>query len=90
MEVKVYSTPTCVYCHALKEFLREHNIPFEDIDVSQNQTAAEEMIRETNQFGVPVIDIDGQAIIGFDREKITRALEIKDWHQQILVNLISK
>ncbi len=76
--IKVYSTPTCVYCHALKEFLREHNIKFEDIDVSQDQQAAEELVRRTSQYGVPVIDIDGQLIIGFDQEKIRQILNIKD------------
>ena len=76
--IKVYSTPTCAYCHALKEFLREHNIDFTDIDVSQNQQAAEELIRQTNQYGVPVIDINGQIIIGFNRQKICQELKIEE------------
>ena len=76
--VKVYSTPTCAYCHALKEFLKEHQIEFEDIDVSQDQQAAEELVQKTDQYGVPVVDIDGQIIIGFDQKKIRQALNIED------------
>ncbi|HHD92308.1 MAG TPA: NrdH-redoxin [Candidatus Portnoybacteria bacterium] len=76
--IKVYSTPTCAYCHALKEFLREHNIDFTDIDVSQDQQAAEELVHQTNQYGVPVIDINGQMIIGFNRQKICQELKIEE------------
>jgi len=76
--VKVYSTSTCPYCVTLKEFLKEHSIDFEDIDVSQNKTAAEEMIKKSGQMGVPVVDIDGQIIVGFDKEKISQLLNIKE------------
>ncbi len=76
-KVKIYSTPTCVYCYSLKEFLKENNIEFEDIDVSQNEQAAREMIEKSNQMGVPVVDIDGEIVVGFDREKIMKLLNIK-------------
>ncbi len=76
-KVKVYSTPTCPYCFTLKEFLKEHNIEFEDIDVSQNEGAFREMVAKSNQMGVPVVDIDGQIVVGFDKEKITQLLNIK-------------
>lgn len=74
--VKVYSTPTCPYCVTLKNFLKEHNIQFEDIDVAENELAAKEMIEKSGQMGVPVVDIDGQIIIGFDQDKIKKILKI--------------
>lgn len=76
--VKVFSTPSCPYCVTLKEFLKKHDIEFEDIDVSQDKTALDEMVKKSGQMGVPVIDIDGEIIVGFDKEKITQLLEIKD------------
>jgi len=76
--IKVYSTPTCPYCVTLKNFLKEHDIQFEDIDVSQNEIAQKEMIESSGQYGVPVVDIDGQIIIGFDQDKIKNLLKIKD------------
>ncbi len=72
--VKIYSTPTCPYCIRTKQFLRDNNIVFEDIDVSVNQTAAEEIVRKSGQMGVPVWDIDGEVIVGFDKERIKQAL----------------
>lgn len=76
--VKVYSTPTCPYCVTLKTFLEGHGIVFEDIDVSQDEKAREEMIKKSKQMGVPVVDIDGQIIVGFDKEKISQLLSIKE------------
>ncbi len=76
MEIKVYSTPVCPYCVALKNFLKEHNFVFEEFDLSQDRKAAQEMIEKTGQMGVPVIEIDGQIVIGFDREKISKILNI--------------
>ncbi|MFA4905743.1 MAG: glutaredoxin domain-containing protein [Candidatus Margulisiibacteriota bacterium] len=74
--VKVYSTATCPYCHLAKQFLAENKIEFEDIDVSVNQQAAEEMIQKSQQMGVPVLDIDGTIVIGFDKAKIKQLLKI--------------
>jgi glutaredoxin-like YruB-family protein len=76
--IKVYSTPTCPYCVTLKNFLKEKGIEFEDIDISQSQELLDEMIKKSDQMGVPVIDIDGEIIIGFDREKLVRLLKIKE------------
>ncbi|MBM3246355.1 MAG: NrdH-redoxin [Candidatus Omnitrophica bacterium] len=73
-KVIVYSSPTCPWCLRLKQFLGENNVIFQDIDVSGNQQAAEEMIRKTGQMAVPAIDIEGEIIVGFDREKIKSAL----------------
>lgn len=74
--VKVYSTPTCPWCIRTKEFLKENNITFQDTDVSGNQTALDEMIQKSGQMGVPVLDIEGEIIVGFDKEKIKQALGI--------------
>jgi len=74
--VKVYSTSTCPYCTMVKDFLKKSNIEFEAIDVGQNQEKAQEMMNKTGQMGVPVLDIDGQIIVGFDKEAISKALGI--------------
>ena len=76
--VKVYSTPTCAYCVTLKEFLKSKNIEFQDVDVSKDQAAMEEMIEKSKQMGVPVVEIDGNIIIGFDKAKIVELLNIKE------------
>jgi len=73
-EVKIYSTPTCPFCMMAKKFLRDNNIDFEDIDVSADQAKAQEMVQKAGQMAVPVIDIDGEIIVGFDKEKIRKAL----------------
>ncbi|HQB84819.1 MAG TPA: glutaredoxin domain-containing protein [Candidatus Pacearchaeota archaeon] len=73
-KVKVYSTPTCVYCVTLKEFFKEKGVEFEDVDVSLNEEAAREMIMKTGQMGVPVVEIGEEVIVGFDRDKIIQAL----------------
>ncbi len=75
-DVKVYSTPTCPYCHMMKSFLKENNIKFTDIDVAADQKAAKEMIEKTGQMGVPVIEINGKHIVGFDREAIKKELNL--------------
>ncbi len=74
--VKVYSTPTCPYCIRVKQFLKESAVNFKDIDVSSDQDAAQEMIKRSGQMGVPVVDIDGELIVGFDKEKIKKVLGI--------------
>jgi len=77
MVVKVYSTPTCPYCHMAKDFLKKNNIEFEDIDVSTNHTAANEMIKKSGQMGVPVIDVDGKIIVGYNVTALKEALKLK-------------
>ena len=77
-KIKVYSTPACPYCVTLKEFLKEKGFEYEDIDVSQDQVMADEMVEKSGQMGVPVVDIDGKIIIGFDKEKINEILKIND------------
>ena len=75
-KVTVYSTPTCPWCHKTKDFLKEHNIPFEDVNVAADHKAAQDMIEKSGQMGVPVVDIDGQVIIGFDKNAIKKALKL--------------
>lgn len=72
--VKIYSTPTCPWCMRAKQFLKDNNFAYQDLDVSTNQSAAEEMIKKSGQMGVPVLDIEGEIILGFDKEKIKTAL----------------
>lgn len=72
--IKVYSTRSCPWCIKAKEFFKSKNIEFTDIDVGANQKAAQEMINKSGQMGVPVIDIDGKIIVGFDKETIEEAL----------------
>lgn len=74
MKVKVYSTKTCPWCIKLKEYLKEKKIEFEDIDVGEDQKASEEMVEKSGQMGVPVTEINGQVIVGFDKEAIEKAL----------------
>jgi glutaredoxin-like YruB-family protein len=76
-KVKIYSTPTCPYCKMTKEFLKQNNIEFENKDVSADKAIAEEMVNISGQMGVPVLDIDGTIIAGFDKEAIKKALHIK-------------
>jgi len=76
-KVIVYSTPSCPYCTLVKNFLKEHNIKFEDKNVAFDRAAREEMIQKTGQLGVPVIDIDEKVIIGFNEEQLRQLLNIK-------------
>ncbi len=77
-QVRVFSTKTCPYCVTLKAYLDEKGVKYEDIDVGENQEASKEMIDKSGQMGVPVTDIDGQIIIGFDKPKINQLLDIKE------------
>jgi glutaredoxin-like YruB-family protein len=74
MNVTIYSTPTCPYCKLAKEFLKENKVAFTDVDVSADQAKAQEMIRKSGQMGVPVIDVDGTIIVGFDQKRLKAAL----------------
>ena len=72
--VIIYSTPSCPWCIRAKQFLKENNIVFLEWDVSIYKIAADEMVKKSGQMGVPVLDINGQIIVGFDKEKIKSAL----------------
>lgn len=75
-KVRIYTTPTCPYCHAAKDFLRELKVRFVELDVSKDKKAAGDMIEKSGQMSVPVIDIDGVIIVGFDRGAVKKALKI--------------
>lgn len=75
--VRLYTLPTCHYCNALKDFLKEHHINFEDVDVSKDEEIKKLIIEKTGQLGVPVIEINGEFIPGFDKEKLSNLLNIK-------------
>ncbi|MFA6635631.1 MAG: glutaredoxin domain-containing protein [Candidatus Omnitrophota bacterium] len=72
--VKVYSTPTCPYCIKVKRFLEESGVEYEEKDVASDKDAADEAVKKSGQMGVPVIDIEGEIIVGFDKDAITSAL----------------
>ncbi|MEM4260138.1 MAG: glutaredoxin domain-containing protein [Candidatus Woesearchaeota archaeon] len=75
-QVTVYSTEHCPWCHRLKDFLKQNKVEFKDYNVGEDQKALQEMIHKSGQMGVPVIDIDGKIIVGFDVVTIKKALEI--------------
>lgn len=75
--VIMYTTPTCGFCHMAKEYFKSKDIAFEAKDVTTDPQAYQEIVDKTNQLGVPVIDIDGIVIIGFDRPRIDAALKEK-------------
>ncbi len=77
-KIRIFITPICPYCVTLKSFLQEKGFKFEEVDVSTDEKAANEIIEKTGQMGVPVIDIDGEFIVGFDREKLDKLLNIKE------------
>jgi len=75
--VTIFTTSHCPYCNMTKDFFKENNIKFKEIDVSSDQKAAQEMIKKSGQLGVPVIDIDGTIIVGFNKLALKQALDIK-------------
>ena len=72
--IKIYSTPTCHYCAVAKDYLKDKNIPFEVIDVKEDLKAREHMKQISGQMGVPVIDVDGKIMSGWEEEKFNRLL----------------
>jgi glutaredoxin-like YruB-family protein len=74
MNVKIYSTPGCPWCKKAKNFLEKNDISFTDVDVSVDQSKAEEMIKKSGQMATPVIDIEGKIIVGFDEKRLKKVL----------------
>jgi glutaredoxin 3 len=74
--VIIFSTPTCTHCNHAKRYLRERGVRFRDVDVSKDQAAARDMARRSGQQGVPVIDIGGRIVVGFNRSEVDRLLEL--------------
>lgn len=75
--VKIYTTPTCVYCKMTKEFFKKNNVEYEEHDVASDSKARDEMIQKSHQMGVPVIDVNGEIVVGFDRGHLAQLLGIK-------------
>jgi glutaredoxin-like YruB-family protein len=75
MAVKVYSTPTCPYCKMAKDYLTEKGVTFENVDVSTDAAGRDEMIKKSGQMGVPVIEVDAEIVIGFDKERLEGLLK---------------
>ena len=74
MAITVYSTPTCGFCVKVKNYFTEKGVAFTDYNVAENKEKAEEMVRKSGQMGVPVIDINGKIIVGFNKSEIDKAL----------------
>jgi glutaredoxin 3 len=72
--VTVYSTPSCPYCRQVKEYLRARGIAFRDVDVSRDPMAAHDMVQKSGQRGVPVVEVDDQMVVGFDRGRLDAIL----------------
>ena len=75
--VTIYSTPTCVYCGMAKEFFKKNNVQYTEHNVAEDDAAREEMVQKSHQLGVPVIDINGEIHVGFNRSELEKALGLR-------------
>jgi len=75
-EVIIYTTPTCSWCQATKDYLRAREVDFEEVDVSVDEDRVHELVEKSGQYGVPVLEIDGEMVVGFDRVRIDELLEL--------------
>lgn len=75
MSVKIYTTPTCGYCRMAKDYFKKNNIQFTEYNVAQDMAKAQEMVKKSGQMGVPVLDVNGKVIIGFNKPAIEQALK---------------
>lgn len=73
-QVKIYTTPSCVYCKMVKEFFSKNSVEYEEKNVATDAVARDEMIAKSGQMGVPVVEVDGKIIIGFDQPRLKEAL----------------
>ncbi len=78
MDIKMYSTPTCPWCRKAKEWLKKKRIPFQDFDVVEDEKAREEMINKSGQMAVPVLDIDGEIMVGFQEARLEELTKKKE------------
>ena len=74
--VKIYSTPTCVYCKMAKEFFKKNNISYEEYNVAEDEKAREEMVNKSHQLGVPVIEVGDKIMVGFNEGELRKALNL--------------
>ncbi len=77
MNVTIYSTSTCTWCKKTKEWFKEHDVKYAEVNITEHPEKAEEVVKLSGQTGVPVIDVDGEIIIGFDEDALKKALKIK-------------
>ncbi|KGE71589.1 glutaredoxin family protein [Spirochaeta lutea] len=75
MSITMYTTPSCSFCHKAKRYFKENRVPFTEYDVSRDPRRADEMVRKSGQMGVPVIDIHGKILVGFNQPEVERALK---------------
>lgn len=75
-DVTIYSTPTCGYCKKAKDFFSNHDIDYTEHDVSENKQKRQEMVQKSGQMGVPVIIVNDEIIVGFDRNRLTEELNL--------------
>lgn len=75
--ITIYTTPVCSFCKQVKEFFRIHQIAYQEKDVMGNHEALHEMLDKSGQMGVPVIDIDGEIVVGFDKRRLIQLLELE-------------
>ena len=76
-KVTVYSTPTCHFCHMAKDYFAEHNVAYVEYDVAADLAKRKEMVDKSGQLGVPVIEIDGEIMVGFNEDVLAKALDIQ-------------
>jgi len=77
-KILLYGTSTCIWCERTREFFKEHKIKYKEIDVGKDRKSAQTMLKKSGQLGVPVIDINGEIIVGFDESKLRELLNIKN------------
>jgi glutaredoxin 3 len=77
MTVKIYSTPSCVYCKMAKEYFNKNGVKYVEFNVASDLKARQEMFDASHQMGVPVIDVDGKIVVGFNQEVLEEALNLK-------------
>ena len=82
-EVKVYSTPNCPWCKRTKQFLDENSIPYQSFDVASDKAARDEMVSKSEQLSVPVVDIDGDILVGFDEEWLRQKLNLPQEEKKV-------
>ncbi|CAB1129828.1 NrdH-redoxin [Candidatus Hydrogenisulfobacillus filiaventi] len=78
MAVIVYTTPTCRWCKAAKTYLSTHKVPYREVDLTRHPEAVQDVMRKTGQTGVPVIVVNGRAVVGFDRPRLAQLLGLRD------------
>lgn len=74
--VRIFSTPSCPYCDMVKDFLKENGVKFKEVNVQEDRKAAQEIVKRSGQMGVPVIEIDGELVVGFDEVKLRKLLNL--------------